>query len=232
MGCIALVRVTLCFGWGSVVSGCRLKHCFSLHPDTTPPQQNHNVTPTHIEPEQYTHTQSQASEDECTSIRNMLSKKWSKWHQLVYLCSTIKMLHGPINIRFLTVFTASRHLITSCSRFTQSTPFHFISFKKKCNLILTSIPWFPKWYIFFLRFPTKTLNVLLFLYMSHFLRAYHRYWLDSPNIILWRAQIINLLVMQSLPLSCYLHPLRTKYLPQQLVLWRFRRVFVYCKRFN
>jgi len=27
--------------------------CFSLHKDTTPPQPNHNVTPTHIEPEQY-----------------------------------------------------------------------------------------------------------------------------------------------------------------------------------
>jgi len=26
---------------------------FSLHPDTTPPQAKHNVTPTHIEPEQY-----------------------------------------------------------------------------------------------------------------------------------------------------------------------------------
>jgi len=25
----------------------------SLHTDTTPPQPNHNVTPTHIEPEQY-----------------------------------------------------------------------------------------------------------------------------------------------------------------------------------
>ena len=31
--------------------------------------------PTHIEPEQYTITESQAPEDECTSIRNMLSKK-------------------------------------------------------------------------------------------------------------------------------------------------------------
>ena len=37
----------------SVVSGCRLKQCFSLHPDTTPPQLNHTVTPTHIEPEQH-----------------------------------------------------------------------------------------------------------------------------------------------------------------------------------
>ena len=27
--------------------------CFSLHKDTTPPQPNHTVTPTHIEPEQY-----------------------------------------------------------------------------------------------------------------------------------------------------------------------------------
>jgi len=45
------VGVTLWFGWGGVVwypdAGC------SLHPDTTPPQPNHNVTPTRIEPEQY-----------------------------------------------------------------------------------------------------------------------------------------------------------------------------------
>ena len=30
------VGVTLWFGWGDVVFGCRLKQCFSLHPDTTP----------------------------------------------------------------------------------------------------------------------------------------------------------------------------------------------------
>jgi hypothetical protein len=28
-----------------------VKHSFSLHKDTTPPQPNHTVTPTHIEPE-------------------------------------------------------------------------------------------------------------------------------------------------------------------------------------
>ena len=39
------VRVTLWFDCGGVVS--------SLHTDTTPPQSNHNVTRTHIEPEQY-----------------------------------------------------------------------------------------------------------------------------------------------------------------------------------
>jgi len=37
------VGVTVWFGWGGVV----------WYPDTTPPQPNHNVTPTHIEPEQY-----------------------------------------------------------------------------------------------------------------------------------------------------------------------------------
>jgi len=35
-------------GW----CGIRMK-CFSLHPDATPPQPNHKVTPTRIEPEQY-----------------------------------------------------------------------------------------------------------------------------------------------------------------------------------
>ena len=54
------VGVTLWFGCGGVVSVCRLrhqclllKHYFNLHTDTTPPQPNYNVTPTHIEPEQY-----------------------------------------------------------------------------------------------------------------------------------------------------------------------------------
>jgi len=60
------VGVTLWFGWGGVVSVCRLQ-------DTTPPQPNHNVTPTHIEPEECnprnnsTH-KSQASEDGCINI--------------------------------------------------------------------------------------------------------------------------------------------------------------------
>ena len=53
------VGVTVWFGWGWVVSLCRLKacirkhKCFSLRKDTTPPQPNHTVTPTHIESEKY-----------------------------------------------------------------------------------------------------------------------------------------------------------------------------------
>ena len=33
--------------------GIRMQAEALLHTDTTPPQPNHNVTPTHIEPEQY-----------------------------------------------------------------------------------------------------------------------------------------------------------------------------------
>jgi len=48
------VGVTVWFGWGGVVSLCRQQaSAYSLHKDTTPPQPNHTVTPTHIEPEQY-----------------------------------------------------------------------------------------------------------------------------------------------------------------------------------
>jgi len=48
--------------------------------DTTPPQPNHTVTPTHIEPEQYnpwnnSTNKSQAPDDGCINIRNMLSIK-------------------------------------------------------------------------------------------------------------------------------------------------------------
>ena len=53
--CIALVRCVLLLlcGLAGVVwysyAGCSL----NLHKDTTPPQTNHTVRPTHIEPEQY-----------------------------------------------------------------------------------------------------------------------------------------------------------------------------------
>ena len=61
------VGVTLWFGCGGVVSICRLKP-------------NHNVTPTHIEPEQYnplnnSTNKSHAPEDGCINVRNMLSIK-------------------------------------------------------------------------------------------------------------------------------------------------------------
>jgi len=55
------VGVTLWFGWDGVVSVCRLRHYYQddarcnkhkIH-KCQKPNPNHNVTPTHIEPEQY-----------------------------------------------------------------------------------------------------------------------------------------------------------------------------------
>jgi len=70
-------------GWSSASACVQIPHNvtqWSLHPDTTPPQPNHNVTPTHIKPEQYNPcnnltSKSQAPEDGCINIRNMLSIK-------------------------------------------------------------------------------------------------------------------------------------------------------------
>jgi len=80
LGCVALVRcvLVLCCGLAGAVwypyAG------FSLHTDTTPTQPNHNITPTHIEPEQHnpgnnSTNKPQAPEDGCIKIRNMLSVK-------------------------------------------------------------------------------------------------------------------------------------------------------------
>jgi len=80
MGCIDLVRCVLLLRCGLVGVLWYPYAGFSLHADTTPPQPNHNVTATHIVPEQYnpgnnSTNKSQASEDGCVNIRNMLSIK-------------------------------------------------------------------------------------------------------------------------------------------------------------
>ena len=66
------------------------QQCTNLHSDTTLLQPNHTNTPVHTETEQYTYRQSPAPDDECNSIRNMLSnKKLSlKWHQVGSIYST------------------------------------------------------------------------------------------------------------------------------------------------
>jgi hypothetical protein len=71
-----------------------------MHPDTTPPQPNHTVKQTRIIPEQYNPwnnltNKSQAPEDGCINIRNMLSIKWgnkkqvtSSWSLFIQLFSS------------------------------------------------------------------------------------------------------------------------------------------------
>ena len=80
MGCIALVRCVLVLRCGLAVVVWYPYAEWSLHTDTTPLQPNHNVIPTHIEPEQYnpwnnSTNKSQAPENGCINIRNMLSIK-------------------------------------------------------------------------------------------------------------------------------------------------------------
>ena len=80
MGCIALIRCVLVLRCGLAVVVSYPYAGLSLCTDTTPPQPNHNVTPTHIEPEQYnpwnnSKNKSQAPEDGCINIRNMMSIK-------------------------------------------------------------------------------------------------------------------------------------------------------------
>jgi len=103
---VVLLWFDVCWCYGVVWLG------WSLHPDTTPPQPNHHVTPTHIVPEQYnpwnnSTNKSQVPEDGCINIRNMLSiKSWNNKAsdiKLVSLYSTIKMMHGPININYMVV---------------------------------------------------------------------------------------------------------------------------------
>jgi len=53
MGCIALVRCVLVLRCGLAGVVWYPDAGFRLQTDTTPPQPNHTVTPTHIEPEQY-----------------------------------------------------------------------------------------------------------------------------------------------------------------------------------
>jgi len=99
MGCIVLVRCVLVLRCGLAVVVWYPYASFSLHTDTT----------SHIEPEQCnpwnnSTNKSHAPEDGCINIRNMLSiKQWNNKTsdlKLVSLYSTIKMMHGPINIRF------------------------------------------------------------------------------------------------------------------------------------
>ena len=106
MGCIALVRCVFVLRCG-LVSVCRLKQYFSLHTDTTPPQPNCTVTPTHIEPKQYnpwnnSTNKSQAPEmdvltsETCWALNNEIIKQvTSSWSLFIQLCCTY--LHSTQN---------------------------------------------------------------------------------------------------------------------------------------
>jgi hypothetical protein len=67
-------------------------------------------------------------------------------------------------------------------------------------------------------FPTKTLYALLLsLHTCCVPRLIHYSWFDLPNKIGWGVQLINLIIMWSPPLPCYLVHLGPKY-SQHLIL--------------
>ena len=101
MGCIALVPCVLVLrcglagvvwypdaGWSSASACIRIPH-------------HHNVTPTHIVPEQYnpwnnSTNKSQALEDGCINIRNMLSiKQWNEKASDIKLVSLYSTIYSP-----------------------------------------------------------------------------------------------------------------------------------------
>ena len=126
MGCIALVPYA---GWS---------WNFSLHKDTTPPQPNHTVTPTHIEPEQYnTRNKSTISRkllkmdvltsETCWAVNSEIIKQVnSSWcifiQHLCYLCKTDRNFAAcfernltvtvPESIKEDLAFRHSTHVIT------------------------------------------------------------------------------------------------------------------------
>ena len=110
------VGVTVWFGWGGVVSLCRLKLRFNLHKHTTPPQPDHTVTPTHFEPEQYNPwNKSTISRkllkmdvltfETCWAVNSEIIKQvTSRW-------SIFIQLKECINLLYFTVFWCSTLLI-------------------------------------------------------------------------------------------------------------------------
>ena len=92
ISCVILLWFDVCWYYGVV--------CFSLHKDTTPPQPNHTVTPTHIEPEQYnTWNESAISRkllkmdaltfETCWAINNEIIKRMtSSWSIVIQHWST------------------------------------------------------------------------------------------------------------------------------------------------
>jgi len=112
MGCIVLVRCVLVLrcglagvvwypdaGW-SLVSGCRLQPASGYHTTPAKPHRNTNTHRTRtIYPWNNSINKSQAPEDGCTNIRNMLSiKQWNNEVsdiKLVYLYSSILCFCWP-----------------------------------------------------------------------------------------------------------------------------------------
>jgi len=82
-----------------------LKQCFSLHPDTTPSQPNHNVTPTHINQNNTTHEITHQisrkllrmdvlTSETCWALNNEIKKQvTSSWPLFIQLDKSSLIIH-------------------------------------------------------------------------------------------------------------------------------------------
>ena len=117
---------------------------------------------------------------------------------------------------FTTVFTTASHFSLSWGRwilFTSSAIYnlHF-------NIILPSMITSHKWSLSN-RFPHQNIvRTYTLSHMCYMTRPSHLLWFDSPNIIWWGIQSLKFFIMYSSPLSCYLVPLRPKYIPEHPIL--------------
>ena len=133
MGCIAMVRCVLVLRRGLAVM----------------------VTPIRIVPEQYnpwnnSTNKSQAPEDGCINIRNILSikqrNKKASDIKLVSLYSSAKMMHGPINIRVRIFYFFEWKLCNfECSIFLEAPCFCPRSHTLNPLVLLTEAEWMSKW---------------------------------------------------------------------------------------
>jgi len=86
------------------------------------------------------------------------------------------------------------------------------------NITLPSTPGSPKWSLS-LMFPHQNLvHASPLPHTRYMLRLSHSSGFYHPNNIGWAVQIIQILIMQLLPLPCFLVPLRPKYCSQHPTL--------------
>jgi hypothetical protein len=77
----------------------------------------------------------------------------------------------------------------------------------------------PSKWSFFFRLPhKKTLCISYVLHMCHMSGTSHPSWSDHLNNYLRAVKLWSPLIMQFSQSSCYLLPLRTKYVPQHMLL--------------
>ena len=107
MCCIVLVRCVLVLRCGSAGVVWPVSACIRIPHHTTPPQPNHNVTSTHIEPEQYNHEITQqisrkllrmdvVTSETCWAVNNEIKRQvTSSWSLFIQL-SKLVVLGGNV----------------------------------------------------------------------------------------------------------------------------------------